>query len=112
MTKTTNKPQPVRRWLDRLVRWLSAWAWADERRKLSERKTVHQWLNYRGAPSMEATGKPMCLLRRLAVALDVAPHHAPTIKQSLRVEGFVCGACGAEELPPNAQRSATPEDAR
>lgn len=96
MTMPEMKPQPVRRWLHRLVRWLSAWAWTDECRKLTERKTVHQWLNTRGTPSIEATGKPMCLLRRLAVALDVAPHHAPTLKESLRVEVFVCGACGAE----------------
>jgi hypothetical protein len=39
--------------------------------KLDERKTVHQWLNQIGVPDKEGTGKPMCLLRRLAVALKI-----------------------------------------
>lgn len=43
-----------------------AWAAA----KLSERKTVHQWLNQLGIPDHE-NGKPLCLLRRLAVALKI-----------------------------------------
>lgn len=38
--------------------------------KLSERKTVHQWLNTKGTPS-EEDGKPLCLLRRLAIALGI-----------------------------------------
>ena len=42
--------------------------------KLDERKTVHEWLNLKGVPSKELTGKPMCLLRRLAVALEIQPH--------------------------------------
>ena len=42
--------------------------------KLSERKTVHLWLNDLNIPTHEATGKPMCLLRRLAVALKVSDH--------------------------------------
>lgn len=50
------------------------------RAKLSERKTVHQWLNQIGVPDREITGKRMCLLRRLAVALGIAPHEPPTIK--------------------------------
>lgn len=37
--------------------------------KLSERKTVHEWLNANGIPSNEL-GKPICLLRRLRIALD------------------------------------------
>ena len=42
--------------------------------KLEERKTVHEWLNNIGIPAEEQTGKRMCLLRRLAVALGVQPH--------------------------------------
>lgn len=42
--------------------------------KLSERKTVHQWLNDLGCPTRETTGKPMCLLRRIAVQLGVQPY--------------------------------------
>lgn len=41
--------------------------------KLSERKTVHGWLNDKAVVKEEA-GKPLCLLRRLAIALGV---HAP-----------------------------------
>lgn len=48
--------------------------------KLSERKTVHEWLNMLGVPDTETTGKRMCLLRRLAVALGIAPHKPPTIE--------------------------------
>lgn len=36
--------------------------------KLSERETVHEWLNLRGVPT-EEHGKPICLLRRLRIAL-------------------------------------------
>jgi len=39
---------------------------------LSERKTVHEWLNILGIPTKEETGKPMCLLRRLSVALSIS----------------------------------------
>ena len=38
--------------------------------RLSERKTVHCWLNDQGVPK-EEYGKPLCLLRRLAIALDI-----------------------------------------
>jgi hypothetical protein len=38
--------------------------------KLSERKTVHEWLNEKGVPR-EEFGKPICLLRRLAIALEI-----------------------------------------
>lgn len=38
--------------------------------KISERKTVHQWLNDKGVTS-EENGKPICLLRRLAIVLNV-----------------------------------------
>ena len=37
--------------------------------KLSERKTVHEWLNAVGIPSQE-NGKQICLLRRLRMACD------------------------------------------
>jgi hypothetical protein len=37
--------------------------------KLSERKTVHQWLNHEGIP-YEENGKPICLLRRISILLD------------------------------------------
>lgn len=37
--------------------------------KLSERKTVHEWLNDVGIPR-EEFGKPICLLRRLRIAVD------------------------------------------
>lgn len=55
---------------------------ADERdaakAKLSERKTVHQWLNSKGTPQ-EENGKPLCLLRRLAIALDI---HGESLNES------------------------------
>lgn len=38
--------------------------------KISERKTVHEWLNAKGTPR-EENGKPICLLRRLAIALEI-----------------------------------------
>lgn len=38
--------------------------------KLSERKTVHEWLNAKGVPK-EESGQPICLLRRLSIALGV-----------------------------------------
>ena len=47
------------------------------RAKISERKTVHEWLNIKGIPQVEATGKRMCLLRRLAVALEIQNFLAP-----------------------------------
>ena len=37
--------------------------------KLSERKTMHQWLNDVGIPA-EEDGKPICLLRRISIAVD------------------------------------------
>lgn len=44
--------------------------------KLSERKTVHEWLNAKGVPATE-NGKPICLLRRLAIALEVSEPAQP-----------------------------------
>ena len=44
------------------------------RAKLSERKTVHEWLNQIGAADKEENGKPMCLLRRLAVQFGIQPY--------------------------------------
>ncbi len=43
---------------------------AKDKAKLSERKTVHEWLNLKGVPR-EEMGKPICLLRRLAIALKI-----------------------------------------
>jgi hypothetical protein len=37
--------------------------------KLSERKTVHEWLNALDIPTVEE-GKPICLLRRLRITCD------------------------------------------
>jgi len=37
--------------------------------KLSERKTVHEWLNAINVPS-EEMGRPVCLLRRLRILVD------------------------------------------
>ena len=37
--------------------------------KLSERKTVHQWLNDLKIPKTES-GRKLCLLRRLRITLD------------------------------------------
>lgn len=37
--------------------------------KLSERKTVHEWLNACGI-AREENGKPICLLRRLRIACN------------------------------------------
>lgn len=71
------KPDDVMRWI-MLVHPDSVTA-----AKLSERKTVHEWLNETGIPTEEETGKPMCLLRRLAVALGRAPH-SPNEKSSNR----------------------------
>lgn len=42
--------------------------------KIGERKTVHEWMNQIGIPDTEECGAPMCLLRRLAVALGIQPH--------------------------------------
>lgn len=45
--------------------------------KLSERKTVHEWLNQLGIPAKE-NDKPLCLLRRLRIACDkLAEHSTP-----------------------------------
>lgn len=41
----------------------------EARAKLSERKTVHEWLNDLGIPREEA-GKPICLLRRLSITVE------------------------------------------
>lgn len=43
--------------------------WRGMQAKLSERKTVHQWLNAAGIPGDEM-GKPICLLRRLRITMD------------------------------------------
>jgi hypothetical protein len=40
-----------------------------DKAKLSERKTVHLWLNNVGIPA-EEEGKPICLLRRISIAVD------------------------------------------
>lgn len=37
--------------------------------KLSERKTVHEWLNRVNIPK-EENGEPICLLRRMSIACD------------------------------------------
>lgn len=44
--------------------------------KLSERKTVHQWLNVIGI-AREENGKPLCLLRRLSLALGISEPFQP-----------------------------------
>jgi len=38
--------------------------------QLSERKTVHKWLNEAGIPHTEE-GQSLCLLRRLRIAVDI-----------------------------------------
>jgi hypothetical protein len=43
--------------------------WTSAEAKLSERKTVHEWLNDAGVPR-EEFNKPICLLRRLRIAVD------------------------------------------
>jgi hypothetical protein len=43
--------------------------WLEAEAKLSERKTVHEWLNDANIPR-EEFGKPICLLRRLRIAID------------------------------------------
>ncbi len=43
---------------------------AKDKAKLSERKTVHEWLNQAGIP-LEENGKPICLLRRLRITVDL-----------------------------------------
>ena len=45
--------------------------------KISERKTVHEWLNAQGTPR-EENGKPLCLLRRLSIALNIHQPETPT----------------------------------
>lgn len=47
--------------------------------QLAERKTVHGWLDLKGIPK-EEFGKPICLLRRLAIALEI---HSPTADNSM-----------------------------
>jgi hypothetical protein len=42
---------------------------AQTKAKLSERKTVHEWLTAAGIPS-EERGKPLCLLRRLRITVE------------------------------------------
>lgn len=44
-------------------------SWAEIDNKLSERKTVHEWLNACGV-AREERGKPLCLLRRLQIVCD------------------------------------------
>ena len=44
---------------------------AKQSAKLAERKQVHEWLNMKGVPSVEL-GKPICLLRRLSIALEIS----------------------------------------
>lgn len=51
--------------------------------KLSERNTVHEWLNTKGTPR-EEDGKPLCLLRRLAIALGIHDE----LKERPDSEGF------------------------
>lgn len=65
--------------------------------KLSERKTVHEWLNSKGVPCKESTGKPMCLLRRLAVALGIQAHGIPAVKESLIPDQVVSDISTAKE---------------
>lgn len=77
----------------------------DADRKISERKTVHTWLNAIGTPDTETTGKPMCLLRRLAVQLGVAPHQAPTPSP----EGGVNGASAPAPGPCASQGTSSPD---
>lgn len=43
--------------------------WMAIMNKISERKTVHQWLNEASIPH-EEFGKPICLLRRLRITID------------------------------------------
>lgn len=38
--------------------------------QLSERKTIHEWLNSAAIPATE-NGKPICLLRRLRITVDL-----------------------------------------
>ena len=72
--------------------------------KLSERKTVHQWLNAKGTPR-EENGKPLCLLRRLAIALEIHdPQPAGELADCLAVRPE-CRECGTlmdygQAIPP------------
>lgn len=54
--------------------WMDLDSLAAKEAKLSERKTVHEWLNQIGAADKEENGNPMCLLRRLAVQLGIQPY--------------------------------------
>jgi len=65
--------------------------------KLGERKTVHQWLNQIGVPQTEF-GKPISLLRRLAIALGIQPseEYRPHLKRGFSME------C-SKPLPPHIQ---------
>jgi len=54
--------------------WMDVDSLAAKEAKLSERKTIHEWLNQIGAEDTEPNGKPMCLLRRLAVHLGIQPY--------------------------------------
>lgn len=43
--------------------------------KLSERKTVHEWLNKLAIPVKDEQGNELCLLRRIRIALDELYEH-------------------------------------
>jgi hypothetical protein len=74
--------------------------------KMSERKTVHEWLNAQGIPAEEG-GVPLCLLRRLRIALD----YITALRDSLRRETLMRHiekhehlGCGSDfEKCPNIQ---------
>ena len=75
--------------------------------KLSERKTVHQWLNWNGVPDIEATGRRMCLLRRIAVALGIQSHVCSEPGResgSLHPGSPPLHIAGSGSESPNAQR--------
>lgn len=55
---------------DYVLRAMKANEWAA---KISERRTVHEWLNAKGVPVLERN-RPLCLLRRLAIALGISEH--------------------------------------
>lgn len=113
MTMTTNKPRPVRRWLDRLVRYWRHWrlAFKANNRPMefaewvnSERASISIWNDPSGRWNVQ-------------IGTMVGPSSGKTLgeamcHQFLTLELTPGWQWTSDYLSPNAPRSDTPEDAR
>lgn len=82
--RLTNIPNPKRKKAGRKVKEGSRTWTVMAKAKLSERKTVHEWLNKAGIPTHEAD-RPLCLLRRLRITIDMIaakPRHNSILMKS------------------------------